>query len=161
MGTQNTPHPDRQSSQPQMNQQQGQRKASQTSNASDPRQATRGRDVEEPKKPGDDIEQYASEDEDLDARDVTDEWDDSTDSQFASQRNAGSINQQSRSADSSLSKDPPLQGQQRSSSSSQRETSQKADSSQRDLSAEKGNFSNDRTGVRSSSSERSSSDKRH
>jgi|GEM_PF-5210312 hypothetical protein len=159
MGTPNTQHPDRQSSQPEMNRNASQSKST---NASDPRQSNRGRDVEEPKKPGDDIEQYASEEEDLDARDVTDEWDDSTDSQFASQRNAGSVERQTRSADSSLSKEQPLQGQQRSSSSSQRETSQREGSSQqRDTSSQRENISSDKTGNRSSSSERSSSDKRH
>lgn len=160
MGTQNTPHPDRQSSQPQMNQQQsGKRNASDISNASDPRQQQRGRDVQEPTKPGDDIEQYASDDEDLDARDVTDEWDDSTDSQFASQRNAGSQDLHSsqskqqmgsqksstnRSSDSSLT---DKQGQQR---------------SERTASSSRENISSERGSERSQGSERSSSsDKRH
>ncbi|MNT53155.1 hypothetical protein D3C72_1902300 [compost metagenome] len=142
MATPNTQHPDRQSSQPQMPAKEGEKRKANTSSSPNPREAQRGRDVQEPRKREDDIERYASEeDEDVDMRDVTDEDESLSDTK----RHA---------SDSSF--DKSQKGQQRSSSSSERGTA----SSERSSIRNEG-ISSERSTDRSSSSERKSSDKRH
>ena len=148
MATPNTQHPDRQSSQPQMPGKEGEKRNANTSSSPDPREAQRGRDVQEPRKRDDDIERYASDDEDLDTRDVTDEFDDSSNDSSNVTRNA--------SSSESSSQDKSLKGQQRSSSSSERGTASSERSSSRNE-----DISSERSTDRSSSSERKSSDKRH